>query len=91
MSDAGGTDRLCKDFKMCIADPIDGEAIIKYVGRLAVSFLRLLPAPPSYTSIPYILPAPSERQEETRKVTRPCRCTAVIPTTSFSNLLVSPS
>ncbi|KAH7040285.1 glycoside hydrolase superfamily [Microdochium trichocladiopsis] len=30
MSDAGGTDRLCKDFKMCTADPIDGEAIIKY-------------------------------------------------------------
>ncbi|KXJ96738.1 glycoside hydrolase superfamily [Microdochium bolleyi] len=30
MSDAGGTDRLCKNFKMCTAKPIDWKAIIKY-------------------------------------------------------------
>ncbi|KAI0847355.1 glycoside hydrolase family 3 protein [Daldinia vernicosa] len=30
MSDAGATDRLCKDFKMCKSDPIDSEAIVKY-------------------------------------------------------------
>ncbi|KAI1100090.1 glycoside hydrolase family 3 protein [Jackrogersella minutella] len=28
MSDAGATDRLCKDFKMCRSDPIDSEAIV---------------------------------------------------------------
>lgn len=31
MSDAGATDRLCKDFKMCKSDPIDSEAIVNYV------------------------------------------------------------
>ncbi|KAI1343010.1 glycoside hydrolase superfamily [Xylariaceae sp. FL0016] len=30
MSDAGGTDRLCTDFKMCETDPIDSHAIVKY-------------------------------------------------------------
>ncbi|KAI1257985.1 hypothetical protein MGN70_001030 [Eutypa lata] len=30
MSDAGATDRLCEDFKMCQADPIDSKAIVKY-------------------------------------------------------------
>ncbi|KAI0107640.1 glycoside hydrolase family 3 protein [Hypoxylon sp. NC0597] len=30
MSDAGATDRLCKDFKMCRSDPIDSEAIVKF-------------------------------------------------------------
>ncbi|KAI1656315.1 glycoside hydrolase family 3 protein [Daldinia decipiens] len=30
MSDAGATDRLCKDFKMCKSDPIDSEAIVNY-------------------------------------------------------------
>ncbi|KAB2579451.1 Beta-glucosidase BoGH3A [Lasiodiplodia theobromae] len=29
-SDAGGTDRLCKSFKMCRADPIDKEAVTMY-------------------------------------------------------------
>ncbi|KAL0256461.1 hypothetical protein SLS55_008856 [Diplodia seriata] len=29
-SDAGGTDRLCKNFKMCKADPIDKEAVTLY-------------------------------------------------------------
>ncbi|KAF1812064.1 glycoside hydrolase [Eremomyces bilateralis CBS 781.70] len=31
MSDAGGTDRLCNAFKMCRSDPIDSEAVTKYV------------------------------------------------------------
>ncbi|OTB12074.1 glycoside hydrolase family 3 protein [Daldinia sp. EC12] len=30
MSDAGATDRLCKDFKMCKSNPIDSEAIVSY-------------------------------------------------------------
>ncbi|KAI0022919.1 glycoside hydrolase family 3 protein [Xylariomycetidae sp. FL0641] len=30
MSDAGGTDRLCKDFYMCNPSPIDSEAIVSY-------------------------------------------------------------
>ncbi|KAI1498787.1 glycoside hydrolase superfamily [Biscogniauxia marginata] len=30
MSDAGGTDRLCSDFKMCEYTPIDSHAVIKY-------------------------------------------------------------
>ncbi|KAI5861371.1 glycoside hydrolase family 3 protein [Durotheca rogersii] len=30
MSDAGATDRLCKDFKMCETNPIDSEAIVNY-------------------------------------------------------------
>ncbi|OJD40528.1 glycoside hydrolase family 3 protein [Diplodia corticola] len=29
-SDAGGTDRLCKNFKMCKADPMDKEAVTMY-------------------------------------------------------------
>jgi beta-glucosidase len=31
MTDAGASDRLCKEFKMCAADPIDKEAIVKYI------------------------------------------------------------
>ncbi|KAI2617819.1 glycoside hydrolase family 3 protein [Hypoxylon sp. NC1633] len=30
MSDAGATDRLCKDFKMCESDPIDSEAVVNF-------------------------------------------------------------
>ncbi|KAI1388019.1 glycoside hydrolase family 3 protein [Hypoxylon trugodes] len=30
MSDAGATDRLCKDFKMCRSDPIDSKAVVNY-------------------------------------------------------------
>ena len=30
ISDAGGTDRLCKDFKMCRSKPIDKEAITMF-------------------------------------------------------------
>ncbi|XXG95422.1 hypothetical protein Hte_001684 [Hypoxylon texense] len=30
MSDAGATDRLCKDFKMCRSSPIDSEAIVNF-------------------------------------------------------------
>ncbi|KAI2468205.1 glycoside hydrolase family 3 protein [Annulohypoxylon bovei var. microspora] len=30
MSDAGATDRLCKDFKMCTSNPIDSEAIVNF-------------------------------------------------------------
>ncbi|KAI0830040.1 glycoside hydrolase family 3 protein [Hypoxylon sp. FL0890] len=30
MSDAGATDRLCKDFKMCRSAPIDSEAIVNF-------------------------------------------------------------
>ncbi|OTB02165.1 glycoside hydrolase family 3 protein [Hypoxylon sp. CI-4A] len=30
MSDAGATDRLCEDFKMCKSDPIDSEAIVNF-------------------------------------------------------------
>ncbi|KAI8957844.1 glycoside hydrolase family 3 protein [Daldinia sp. FL1419] len=30
MSDAGATDRLCKEFKMCTSSPIDSEAIVNY-------------------------------------------------------------
>jgi beta-glucosidase len=35
MSDAGGTDRLCSAFRMCESKPMDSEAIIKYVSRVA--------------------------------------------------------
>jgi beta-glucosidase len=31
MTDAGASDRLCKDFKMCASDPIDKEAIVQYI------------------------------------------------------------
>lgn len=31
MTDAGASDRLCKDFRMCAWDPIDKEAIVQYV------------------------------------------------------------
>lgn len=31
MSDAGATDRLCHDFKMCRSVPIDSEAIVNFV------------------------------------------------------------
>jgi beta-glucosidase len=31
ISDAGGTDRLCKDFAMCEVDPIDSHAVVNYV------------------------------------------------------------
>ncbi|KAK1752345.1 glycoside hydrolase superfamily [Echria macrotheca] len=31
MTDAGASDRLCKDFKMCQSNPIDKEAIVKYI------------------------------------------------------------
>ncbi len=31
MTDAGASDRLCKDFRMCAADPIDKEAIVQYI------------------------------------------------------------
>ncbi|KAL2176113.1 beta-glucosidase/beta-xylosidase [Thermothelomyces heterothallicus CBS 202.75] len=31
MTDAGASDRLCADFKMCASDPIDKEAIVKYI------------------------------------------------------------
>ncbi len=31
MTDAGASDRLCKDFKMCASDPIDKEAIVQLV------------------------------------------------------------
>ncbi|KAL2022509.1 hypothetical protein VTK56DRAFT_5116 [Thermocarpiscus australiensis] len=31
MTDAGASDRLCNDFKMCRADPIDKEAIVQYI------------------------------------------------------------
>lgn len=31
-SDAGGTDRLCKNFKMCATSPLDKDAIVKFVG-----------------------------------------------------------
>ncbi|KAI0379024.1 glycoside hydrolase family 3 protein [Hypomontagnella monticulosa] len=30
MSDAGATDRLCNDFKMCRSKPIDSEAVVNY-------------------------------------------------------------
>ncbi|KAI1411014.1 glycoside hydrolase family 3 protein [Hypoxylon sp. FL1857] len=30
MSDAGATDRLCKDFRMCRSEPIDSEAIVNF-------------------------------------------------------------
>lgn len=30
MSDAGGTDRLCANFKMCRASPIDSAAVVQY-------------------------------------------------------------
>ncbi|KAI1374497.1 glycoside hydrolase family 3 protein [Hypoxylon crocopeplum] len=30
MSDAGATDRLCNDFKMCISNPIDSEAVVNF-------------------------------------------------------------
>ncbi|KAI6091492.1 glycoside hydrolase family 3 protein [Hypoxylon rubiginosum] len=30
MSDAGATDRLCNDFKMCESSPIDSEAVVNY-------------------------------------------------------------
>ncbi|KAI1766960.1 glycoside hydrolase family 3 protein [Hypoxylon sp. FL1150] len=30
MSDAGATDRLCNDFKMCETSPIDSEAVVNY-------------------------------------------------------------
>ncbi|KAL5348662.1 hypothetical protein ACLOAV_006079 [Pseudogymnoascus australis] len=30
MSDAGGTDRLCDQFKMCSTNPVDMEAIVNY-------------------------------------------------------------
>ncbi|KAK7753878.1 hypothetical protein SLS62_004244 [Diatrype stigma] len=30
MSDAGATDRLCENFKMCQADPIDSKAVVNY-------------------------------------------------------------
>ncbi|KAI1079973.1 glycoside hydrolase superfamily [Whalleya microplaca] len=30
MSDAGATDRLCKDFAMCESNPIDSEAVVKF-------------------------------------------------------------
>ncbi|KAI0169242.1 glycoside hydrolase family 3 protein [Hypoxylon sp. FL1284] len=30
MSDAGATDRLCNDFKMCKTNPIDSEAVVSY-------------------------------------------------------------
>lgn len=32
-SDAGGTDRLCDNFKMCESSPIDSEAVVNYVSR----------------------------------------------------------
>ncbi|KAG7284605.1 hypothetical protein NEMBOFW57_009210 [Staphylotrichum longicolle] len=31
MTDAGASDRLCKDFKMCASDPIDKAAIVQYI------------------------------------------------------------
>ncbi|KAK4120451.1 glycoside hydrolase family 3 protein [Parathielavia appendiculata] len=31
MTDAGASDRLCKDFKMCAANPIDKTAIVQYI------------------------------------------------------------
>ncbi|EAQ87087.1 hypothetical protein CHGG_03706 [Chaetomium globosum CBS 148.51] len=31
MTDAGASDRLCKDFRMCASDPIDKEAIVQYI------------------------------------------------------------
>jgi beta-glucosidase len=31
MTDAGASDRLCKDFKMCASDPIDKDAIVQYI------------------------------------------------------------
>ncbi|KAL2259996.1 hypothetical protein VTK26DRAFT_6149 [Humicola hyalothermophila] len=31
MTDAGASDRLCNDFKMCASDPIDKEAIVQYI------------------------------------------------------------
>ncbi|KAK3321560.1 glycoside hydrolase superfamily [Apodospora peruviana] len=31
MTDAGASDRLCNDFKMCEANPIDKEAVVKYI------------------------------------------------------------
>lgn len=31
MSDAGATDRLCKQFAMCESSPIDSEAVVNYV------------------------------------------------------------
>jgi len=31
MTDAGASDRLCKDFRMCRSNPIDKEAIVKYI------------------------------------------------------------
>ncbi|KAK3903785.1 glycoside hydrolase [Staphylotrichum tortipilum] len=31
MTDAGASDRLCKDFRMCASNPIDKEAIVQYI------------------------------------------------------------
>ncbi|KAH6619078.1 glycoside hydrolase superfamily [Chaetomium sp. MPI-SDFR-AT-0129] len=31
MTDAGASDRLCVDFKMCKSDPIDKDAIVQYI------------------------------------------------------------
>jgi beta-glucosidase len=31
MTDAGASDRLCKDFKMCASNPIDKSAIVQYI------------------------------------------------------------
>lgn len=31
MTDAGASDRLCKDFRMCAWDPIDKDAIVQYI------------------------------------------------------------
>ncbi|KAK4245576.1 glycoside hydrolase [Corynascus novoguineensis] len=31
MTDAGASDRLCVDFKMCASDPIDKDAIVNYI------------------------------------------------------------
>lgn len=36
MSDAGGTDRLCAQFKMCESNPVDMEAIVNYVSYLCI-------------------------------------------------------
>lgn len=36
MSDAGATDRLCDQFKMCKSNPVDMEAIVNYVSYLSL-------------------------------------------------------